>query len=112
MKTTQSPQNQPLRGGGLPKQEIIRLRCKQFVRRKNGREINKLQPPIRGAVAWCLSRRCGLTHEEIAEFLGVALSTIKRDISQADLYYFRVNQTKSYIDSLFSYILYNAKYVQ
>lgn len=42
--------------------------------------------------------------------MGGSKATVSRDVNQATMFYFRSCYIKSFVDDLFSYILYNAKY--
>lgn len=111
MNNTQSIETHTLRGGGLPKPDVIRARVAQFVRRNYRREINNLHQPWRQCVAWVLSTKCGFRLAEIASLMGISERTAREDIGRMELFYFRGSNLRKHADKIFDYIIYNAKYL-
>ena len=101
-----------LGGGGLPPADVIKVRIKEFTRKKRHCEVTELRPPWRNATAFLLSDWAGWSNKEIAEFLKIDQRTVKSDINLADMLRRWASNLQPYIDSLKEYILWYSKYLK
>ena len=96
-----------------PSPDICRIRAKEYCRRHYHCEITELKPLDRACAAYVLGVKCGIRpQEELAAFLGISLSTLRRDIISHQFFYAQFENVHKKTDAFYRYILYNGIYTR
>lgn len=97
-------------GGYKPAPDIIAIKARFYAENHFHRPLTALRPPQRVPTAYCLNFYFEFPTADIAALLGVSCSTVLRDLQSASVYK-NTQAFMSRVQSLYEYILYNAKYI-
>ena len=93
-----------------PSPEVIKIRLRQWVKKKYHCDLASLKTKQRHIVVWCLHDRFQFSNVDIASTLSVTKRTIVSDIQATELHMKIYSYFPLCVNELEDYLLYWAKY--
>jgi hypothetical protein len=104
--------SKPLGGGGRKlTPTLIDYRVTLYLQRKLKTDFPSLKSDDRQDITFVLVDKFGYEVKDLMRVFGISKSQAYRDIEAANFFEKRGGRRKRHMDEIFSYIIYNAKYI-
>lgn len=101
----------PLGGGKKLTKPLVNYRVGLYAQRKLHVEVGTLKSDDRQDITFVLVDKFGYEAKDLMQLFGISKSQAYRDIDAAKFFEKRGGRRKQHMDDIFSYIIYNAKYI-